>query len=112
MRRQRPQKQARADKGIPAIMQIGHNDTAIPFAADDRLCFLHTVYYIHLAYGRREIFTAMFQRNFFQRLGRRHIGNRISLALAQYIIGYGHQGIFLAKHAAVLTYRSEETTSE
>src|SRR5882724_8367706 len=49
----------------------------------------------------------MFERDFFQRLGTAHVANCVAFPLAEYIVRDSYEGVFFAKHAAILANKTK-----
>src|SRR5438067_13047188 len=54
------EEQCNANQCIAAIMQIGNNNTAISFAANYSIYFLHFMHHIYFTNGAWKIFATMF----------------------------------------------------
>ena len=104
---QTAQEKGNTYEGITAIVALWIDDTAITLATYHGMNVLHLGGDIHLAYCSSCIFATMLLGHITESTGRRQVADSIARSMAQHIIGHAHQGIFLAKHLAVLADESQ-----
>ena len=93
-------------------MQFGEDDSPVAFAPDHGIFSLHHIHHVYLAYCRRKMFATRFARYIAEGNRTRQVrdgraGLLVSRPVFQYIIGHGHQRIFLAKGRTIFTNQGQ-----
>ena len=99
---QTAQEQGDTYQGITTIVALWIDDSTIALATDDSMNILHLGGHVDLTYRSSSIDTAMLLGHVTERTGRRQVAYGVARSLAEHIVGNAYQGIFLAKHLAVL----------
>ena len=96
------QEKSRTDEGVAAVVQVGHDDTAVALATDNGTGALHLGGHIDLTHSRSGVGAAVSLSHVAQGTGRGEIRYCRTGLEREHVIGHGHQGVLLPEERAVL----------